>query len=156
SGLALRSIELELPSPVRYHFRADMPDKQFFRSLGVFVADGFLTAAECAELRRMIREAPSRPSQVGMAEPAVYEDVRRTLSATPAEAVRMAHRQRMLDLLPKLEEHFDVSLTDVRSDFLRYGEGDRFIPHSDVDPAELEPGARRRKVSVVVFLNSAS
>ena len=131
-----------------------IPDKTFFRSLGVFVAEGFLSPTECAELRSIIREAPSRPSEVGYAEPKVYEEVRRTLSARPAEEVRQAYRERMLGLLPELEKHFDVSLLDVRSDFLRYGEGDRFIPHCDIDEAERELGDLCRKVSAVVFLNA--
>lgn len=63
--------------------------------------------------------------------------------------------ERLLDdQLPAIEEFFGVPLTELEgTGFLRYRDGGFYLPHVDrVDDAAW-PGAERRSITVVVFLN---
>jgi SM-20-related protein len=54
----------------------------------------------------------------------------------------------------KLERHFGVTLAECEApQFLRYQEGDFFVPHQDGNTPLIHDDSRFRKISVVLFLS---
>jgi SM-20-related protein len=56
-----------------------------------------------------------------------------------------------------LEQHFGVALGECEApQFLRYQEGDYFVPHQDGNTPLIHDESRFRKISVVLFLSPQS
>jgi SM-20-related protein len=131
-----------------------VPDPEFLARFGIFSVRDFLDAAACAELRAEMRRASERPATVSVREEEVDEGYRRTKMAQVSEATRDAVTDRLIGVMPRLEEHFGVSLTALqRPQFLVYREGDFFRRHTDnaEGPDASEP-VRARRISTVLFL----
>ncbi len=134
-----------------------MPRPEFFGKLGLFVVNDFLDLASCARLRSEMLEAASRKGKIlaKTREVEVDESIRRVLCSHVSKSTELLVESQLAQLKPKLEEHFQTSLTGCDGPyFLRYGPEDFYKPHRDVArgaPAEF----LKRRVSVVVFLNAA-
>jgi SM-20-related protein len=137
-----------------------MPNADFFTNFGLFVAKDFFDAELRAELLSEARSAANTPATVGIKGDtyAVDESVRSTKLAEVSEATRSFVKERLLDLKPALERHFDMTLSDCQEpQFLVYREGDFFHPHQDSDhESDAAEFARERQVSTSIFLNGES
>lgn len=136
-----------------------MPTSAFFRNLGLFAEDGFLDAETCVRVREQMCAAATKKGVVvgdGTKEGVVDEEWRRVLCAEVDETTGALIKEKLFAIIPRLEKHFDVTLTGCDGPiFLRYGEQAFYKPHrdsSDDSPA----GIRKRKVSGIIFLNAKS
>ena len=135
-----------------------MPRPDFFARLGLFVARDFFDAGSCAALRAEAAACEHEPVTVvdGYSlNERVKDHVRRTKEARVSKRTRALVRARLVELQPEIERHFGLALEGCeRPQFLVYQAGDYFRPHRDGEDAPGKPDyARRRRVSVVVFLN---
>lgn len=138
-----------------------MLQADLLRKLGLFVEDEFLDGVTCS---RIIAETRSAPAEKGIVVGAhavremgggVDESSRKAWHAQVRDATEVEISDRLEHLLPKLERHFDVRLSDCEGpNFLRYEAGGFHVPHRDSRPGSPSE-IRRRAVSVVIFLNSA-
>jgi SM-20-related protein len=121
--------------------------------------DGFLDAAMRAELVAELHAAGGSAATVLSTEEGgrVHSTVRRTTRvAVPAE-VRERVRQRLMREKPRIEEHFGVALNECEEpQFLRYEEGDFFVPHQDGNTPMVWDDSRFRRISAVIFLSEKS
>jgi SM-20-related protein len=133
-----------------------MPNANFFRNLGLFVQENFLAADLCDQLRDQMSKGKFEPGIIlGEHEEAfVEESVRKVASVDVDRSLDENVRRQLIALMPKLEDHFKVSLEKCQGpDFLKYGVGSFYLPHVDGNPSGPSRVAKRR-VSVVVFLNA--
>ena len=125
----------------------------------MFAAPAFLNQEECSRLIEEMRAAPVESAAVvrGASE-LVDEESRRTRLADVPPATTERMRDCLGELKQPLERHFDLALAGCESpQFLLYRPGDFFGAHVDASDREEKPQfVRDRKISVVVFLNSAS
>jgi predicted 2-oxoglutarate/Fe(II)-dependent dioxygenase YbiX len=137
-----------------------MPSTKVFRSLGLFLAEDFLAATECLEYCAAIARSPFELGEVRTQGSVEQVDVARRavqIAAVPP-ALKSQLKVRLCEIQRRLEEHFGVALQDCENpQLLTYGAGNFHVPHTDGtdDPAAPEY-MKRRRVSVVVFLNAAS
>lgn len=137
-----------------------MPFAPFFTSLGLFVVEDFLSTEEglrlCNEMKSVALQKGRLYSKSGEAS-LVDENFRQAYDAIVSDETISALRRRIEGIRPKLEEHFDVSLRKECQgpDFVTYLPGGFFAPHRDVNEAASEE-VRKRRVSMVIFLNSQS
>jgi len=136
-----------------------MPGFNFFTRLGLLAVKDFLDAGHCSTLRSEMALQPGSPATVGGAvDEIVNEDVRRARWVKVPAQLKSLIKERLLDLQPRLESHFKITLTGVeKPQFLVYREGCFYSPHRDssADPEAIEY-FRDRKVSIVIFLNDES
>jgi SM-20-related protein len=137
-----------------------MPPPEFFKSLGLFVVDKFLDAGYCAQLCSEVLVSPTTPGRVGgnnsMKGGWVDESRRSVLCADVSKTTAMLLGSRLAQLKPALEEHFQVLLADCDGPhLLRYGQGNFYSPHRDVDASSPEH-LRGREISIIVFLNPST
>jgi SM-20-related protein len=136
-----------------------MPNTPFFRNLGLFAEDGFLDSATCLQVREQMCTAETRKGVIigkGNEEGVVDENWRKVLCAEVDKSINSLIKGKLLAIMPKLEEHFDVSLTGCDGPvFLRYGEQAFYKPHRDASD-DSPPEIRKRKVSAIIFLNAKS
>lgn len=135
-----------------------MTSVALLQRLGLFVMDGFVEPDYLAGLLTELDRAPERAAEVYHLETGyvVRETERRTTAQEVSEDSAQAMTARLMELKPRLEAHFGLELAGCQPpQFLHYRPGDFFGPHvdSNTDPAALDT-PRRRKVSVVVFLNA--
>jgi len=134
-----------------------MPKADFFTRLGLFAAPDFLSPEECQSLRAEMRTAVRSPATVREQgdDYGVDEEARRTKRAEVSSQAFSLVEERLNELRPQLEEHFETSLSGFQKlGFLVYGEGDYFQRHVDRGPdPDAADFARERRVSAVVFLN---
>ena len=134
-----------------------MPNADFFTNFGLFVAKDFFDAELRAELLSEAHSAANTPATVGIKGDtyAVDESLRSTKLAEVSEATRSFVKERLLDLKPALERHFDMTLSDCQEpQFLVYREGDFFHRHRDLRPeSDAAEFSKQRRVSVIIFLN---
>ncbi len=135
-----------------------MPGLQFFRNAGLFLVPDFFPAEMVTELCRMLAEAPTEKASVELSGREYLDEVtRKTESGILPKDVRAPVKERLLSLLPQLEEHFRVKLSGCESpQYLIYRPGDYFIRHCDGGAGSVHPPMRRRRVSAVIFLNGES
>jgi SM-20-related protein len=136
-----------------------MPLPVFFQQLGLFISPDFLDPAYRLELCRHIAVAPvekasvARPFQTGHVDQAS----RRVGCCNLPQEAKKPLEQRLAGIRPSLEKHFGVSLSEYEPpDYLIYNAGDFFEMHRDSGRYGSEEIIRRRRVSVVVFLNRQS
>ena len=138
----------------------EMPSPSFFQHAGLFVLPNFLDPKLLRDIRVAMTVAPGEKAlierQGGSA--CVDETVRKTASIMVAEEIGAELKRRLLELGPELEQHFAVQLGGCEFPvFLTYGPNDFFTPHADgSDVSATSDETRRRRVSVVVFLNRES
>lgn len=137
-----------------------MPRPEFFNRLGLFVVDNFLDAEYCAQLCSEVLASPATPGRVGGNNSRkggwVDESRRSVLCADVPKATELLFESRLVRVKPDLEEHFQVSLADCDGPhFFRYGPGNFYSPHRDVD-ASSPDHLRGREVSIIVFLNPST
>lgn len=116
---------------------------------------GFLDADERAALDAELRESAGAASTVLGGE--IHSAVRRSTRVAVSDETRAWVRQRLMERKPELEAHFGVSLTECEEPhFLRYQEGDFFVPHQDGNTPMVFDDSRFRRVSAVIFLTPRS
>lgn len=117
---------------------------------------GFLAAEACQSVRAAMDRGASDPAEV--LEDAIehQEHVRRTLSLEVDAGTLERVEQMLDDARAQLEAVSGLSL-GVRegTGFLRYLPGGFYRPHRDKGDVPAWPGAVRRQLSVVLFLNGA-
>jgi len=132
-----------------------MPTAEFFTRFGLFVRKNFLAQELCTRCcSEMNAAAQAQATIAGPNETDVLdENIRKVKWAdVPATSVSLVEA-RLLALIPTLERHFNVTLTECQPlSFLTYQEGDFYHVHDDCGD-DARPDHRGRKVSVVIFLN---
>lgn len=125
-----------------------------------FVIEQFLDEEFCGQLVDAVTSGPQEPAPVLRGTASVVEPrMRRAMRARTVPAPMLAHLvERFGSVMPSLERQFGVTLTRCQPPtVLIYGKGDHFKVHRDNDAGTGSPEhVRRRKVSVVVFLNTHS
>ena len=120
----------------------------------------FLSALQCEEMIRALATAPNVSAAVyGVSESGIVDDrVRKVRRLTPADEVVSQVNEQLLELRDAVGEHFGIKLTTCEEpEFLRYQPGDFFVAHQDGNTGLLlSEREQRRKISVIVFLNSQS
>jgi SM-20-related protein len=127
--------------------------------IDLFEIEGFLDAASLAELRAELERAGGRPATVLSADDggALHPTVRKTTRIAVSPETRERVKQRLMARKPALEQHFGVTLSACEEpQFLRYDEGDFFVPHQDGNTPMVWDDSRFRRVSAVIFLNERS
>jgi SM-20-related protein len=136
-----------------------MPAAEFFRSLGLFVVKDFFDGAWCERLRLEAASASkSHATVVRKSLERLDEGMRKTKWAGVSAPTRSAVKVRLLDVKPRLERHFNVTLGDCEEpQFLAYKAGDFFRLHRDnADDPDAFAYVTERQVSTVIFLNSGA
>jgi SM-20-related protein len=120
----------------------------------------FIDRARCEEICEEALGSPAVTATVSRltARAVVDERMRRNTRAEVSTTTRDEIDQRFRALLPALARHFRQDLDDVQQpQFLVYGPGDFFRPHTDTSSGSIvPPQVRARCVSVVLFLNRHS
>lgn len=136
-----------------------MPSANFFRALGLFVAEDFVNKDFCSGLRSEMDASVSEKATVikDGQEGVLDEESRKVLNVRVAEDTWRSVRERLREIRPSLEEHFRVSLSRKchGPDFLIYRPGGYYRPHRDASEGSPDQ-IRARRVSVLVFLNALS
>lgn len=135
-----------------------MPFSDFFTQLGLFVVKDFFDAELCGCLCDEIRSAEGLPGRIwikGSPDEVTNISIKRRTEMIASRATLSLVTERLLSLMPGLERHFGVTLTDCETPKLvRYSEGDFYRAHFDVNAAPDAPQyAKQRQVSIVIFLN---
>jgi len=137
-----------------------MPSPGFFRQAGLFVVPHFLEPQLAACLCREMEIAPRQKGLVvrAGATASLDENIRKVEDSVPPQEIGDSLKERLLGLLPDLEKHFEVALAGCESPaYLIYRAGDFYKPHTDTGHSKGESDrTRRRRVSVVIFLNRES
>ena len=129
-----------------------MPTAEFFTRFGLFVRKDYFEHELCARFCREINEAAQiQTTIVGPDDTDILdENTRKVKSADVPVVTGSLVEARLLALIPTLERHFNVTLTQCEwPQFLIYREGDFYKVHHDTNG----PLLKERKVSVVIFLN---
>jgi SM-20-related protein len=136
-----------------------MRSANFFRDLGVFVAEDFVNTDSCSSLRsEMDASACEKATVVKDGQEGVLdEESRKVFSVRVTEGTWRSVRELLRGIKPSLEEHFGVSLSRKCQgpDFLVYSPGGFYRTHRDASEGSPDH-IRARRVSVVVFLNAQS
>ena len=87
----------------------------------------------------------------------VNVSARRSKRVTVSEATAERVRQRLLAAMAPLAEHFGAQVSTCEApQFLRYDEGDFFVPHQDGNTPLVHDDSRFRRISAVIFLSPRS
>jgi len=134
-----------------------MCSANLLRALGVFVAEDFLSADFCLSLRSEINVSAFEKATVikGGQAAILDEESRKVLNLRVSEGTCWSVRERLRAIKVSLEKHFRISLGRKchGPDFLIYPPGGFYRRHRDASE-EAPDHIRRRRVSVVVFLNA--
>lgn len=134
-----------------------MPRSEFFAQFGLLTIPDFLDAATCARLRSEARESARHPAQVVKKDMArVDDELRRTKRAKVSAVAKGMLQDQFEAIHPRVAGYFNTPLVGCeKPNFLLYESGDFFVPHVDNGEhySEEFAGMRRRRISVVVFLN---
>jgi len=121
--------------------------------------EGFLDAATRAELVAELDAAGGSAATVLSNEAGgrVQSAVRKTTRvAVPAET-RERVKRHLMERKGEIEAHFGIVLAECEDpQFLRYEEGDYFVPHQDGNTPMVWDDSRFRRVSAVIFLSEKS
>lgn len=129
---------------------------RLFSRLGIFILPNFLDAEVCTRLLIEVQDSGRVPATITRdgVEYLVDEEFRRSHRVQVSGATTRLVTERLRTLQPRLEEYFDLELTDLESpQFLQYLEGNYFRPHRD--NASGSEHTEDRKISLVVFLNGS-
>jgi predicted 2-oxoglutarate/Fe(II)-dependent dioxygenase YbiX len=126
------------------------------QELGVFVYDDFLSDNQCSELIQTVTHLLTTPSEVSQGtKQGVDLATRKSSSILTNSAIQSEISRKISTLTPSLEKHFCTDLGALQNPvFLCYQTGDYFRPHCDNSENPEQPDhIRRRKISIVIFLN---
>jgi SM-20-related protein len=137
-----------------------MPTADFFTQFGFLIFRGFFSEELCSSLSSEINEGciDSAPEVVQNGVLVLDETSRKTdIVKVSAESESLV-RTRVLELMPKLSDHFVEPLTECSTlRFLRYNEGHFFGLHRDSGTYHEPPKNEwERKLSATIFLNEES
>lgn len=123
-----------------------------------FLVKGFFDSKTCEEIIAEMRSAESGPAAIHGGSKSVDERVRKAARVLPSLETLGLVRRRLLECKPRIEEHFQISLSDCEEpQFLRYQVGDFFVAHQDGNTPLLKFDRDRvRIVSAVIFLSQQS
>lgn len=125
----------------------------------LYVAKQFLEPGICREIVAEMSAAPGDAATVygRTASGAVDQNIRATLRLRPSVATVDLITNRLLELKPVVEQHFDRALKECEDpQFLHYREGDFFVAHQDGNTGMMLLDTERRLVSTVIFLSAES
>jgi predicted 2-oxoglutarate/Fe(II)-dependent dioxygenase YbiX len=135
-----------------------MTSTRLFGRLGLFVVEHFLDGESCDKIRQQLSGADSEFAGVFSkgADPAIDTNIRRVHQTRLPRPLREQLKTQLLSLKPTLDAHFHTHLEGVEDPaLLRYLTGDFYHPHTDGSSDMAAPEfLRRRRVSLIVFLNS--
>jgi predicted 2-oxoglutarate/Fe(II)-dependent dioxygenase YbiX len=122
----------------------------------VFVVPAFLDPATCRRLRRAMDSGLSEPAEVLHDTIDQQDDVRR-VSNIEVDVASLEELEQRLDAHRDAIGAFYGRALNERegASFLRYTDGGFYRRHRDRAIVDSWPGAARRDVAVVVFLNSS-
>ena len=138
-----------------------MLSSALLKKLGVFVAPGFLSRPEAADLQATMLKAQGAPATVtvDLHYDRLDEEHRRTLRVAVPEATVEAIHERLRGARADLEAWFRVTVDPrcERPQFLVYPEGGYIRRHSDGAEQSSAPAwLRRRRISLVLLVNDHS
>jgi predicted 2-oxoglutarate/Fe(II)-dependent dioxygenase YbiX len=120
----------------------------------VFVDHYFFDAGACRRVRAAVDAGVADPSEVLEDELRVDTGVRRTSSVDVDDATLAFVERALDDYRGRIAEFHDAVLTSREgAGFLRYPAGGFYRRHRDRGASPDWPGAARRRITVVVFLN---
>jgi len=121
------------------------------------IVEHFLDPERCRRLIDEIRQAEtSNALTYGKRESGLVDErTRKVRQATLNSETKVSITTRLLDLLPRLRDRFDLPLSTIEEpQFLWYGPGDFFVAHQDGNTKLIRLDSDRlRRISVSVFLN---
>jgi SM-20-related protein len=120
---------------------------------------GFLDQAALESLVSELREAAGAPATVLSQEAGgkVIGAVRKSTRITVTPETNERVKRLLMAGKPALEAHFGVELGECEDpQFLRYEEGDYFVPHQDGNTPLVHDASRFRRISTVLFLSPRS
>lgn len=124
----------------------------------VYRVKNFFDARMCRNLLGELRDCPTVPSKIygQEASDSVNENIRKSDFLMPSRATVEIITKRLSNCREKVGEHFGLSLNECEEpQFLRYRVGDFFVAHQDGNTGMLRSEReQRRKVSIVIFVNS--
>lgn len=128
-----------------------MPTTQLLRSLGIYIIEDFMQAAECSLICEEVRNSDkTQASTLSESEnlERINTRIRKTKYGQVSKSSQSLIYERVRDLKPSLEDFFNELLADQfeQPKFLHYAEGDFFAPHTDEQ--------FNRKINITINLNS--
>jgi len=120
---------------------------------------GFVPDDEREEILAELRAIPGTAATVLSQDKAgrVQPNVRKTTRLAVSPETRDRVKEWLMGAREVLEARFGVALGDCEDpQFLRYEEGDFFVPHQDGNTPLVYDASRFRRVSTVIFLNQRS
>jgi SM-20-related protein len=129
-----------------------MPKAEFFSHFGIYVDRDFLDIGLCIQIYNEMLLKTYTKARIYSG---VKEESRKVRQVDISEQTDSLIKDRLKALKPVLEDYFKVELTDFQEPtFLLYKQGDFYVPHTDnVDTDDAPDYVRKRKVSIVIFLN---
>ena len=121
--------------------------------------DDFLAPAARIGLVAELGEAAGAAATVLSREAGgmVQSAVRRTTRIAVPQETRERVKALLMARKPELEAHFGIALSECEDpQFLRYEEGDYFVPHQDGNTPMVWDDSRFRRISAVIFLSEKS
>ena len=123
---------------------------------GVFASPAFLDVLTCQRIQRAMDTGVAEPAAVLDDGIRTRDDVRRASSIEVDAESLEAVESRLDAIRGTVAGFFDLPLGEREgASFLRYREGGFYRPHRDRGAGPEWPGAARRQVAVVVFLNGS-
>ena len=125
--------------------------------IDLFTIENFLDDATLDDVREEMRRAGGAPATVlGAGAPGMLQlSVRKTTRVDVHDAIRQRIATLLMDRKAQIEKHFALHLGSCEPpQFLRYGEGDYFVPHQDGNTPMLHDDSRFRRISAVLFLST--
>jgi PKHD-type hydroxylase len=115
-----------------------------------------LDLATCARIRRAMDAGTPEPSEILDATFVLDEQVRHSTHVEVDEETREIIERRLDAQGTAIERFFGVAIEEREGvSLLRYRAGGFFKPHRDRGEVAGWPGAARREISLVLFLNSS-
>jgi SM-20-related protein len=121
-----------------------------------FTVAGFLDAASCRRIRHAMDDGVAEPAEILDGTFERQPDVRRAANIEIDESLVAEVERRLDGQRGAIGDFFALTLGEREgASFVRYHDGGFYKPHRDRATVPDWPGAARRRVAVVVFLNSS-
>jgi predicted 2-oxoglutarate/Fe(II)-dependent dioxygenase YbiX len=136
-----------------------MPTANFFCKFGLYVVERFFDHDLCGQLCADVRAGIPSVGLVGSGrEYVVNRQFRRVSQVDVNDVATALVRTRLMAVMPDLERHFNVALTDCQGpQFLHYVTGEFYQCHRDRRSDEQASSmSKTRQVSAVIFLNGTA
>ena len=131
-----------------------MPDGAHFK---LYLIKDFLEVDVCRDIKATLAASPAHAATIyGVADSAsVVETTRRTSRIVPPPEIVQIVENRLAARQKEIAAHYGIEVeTFEEPQFLRYRTGDFFVAHQDGNTGLMQSEReRRRKISVVIFLN---